>query len=385
MRKYEVLWIDDDAEKQDAFLDSAYLEGFNITYFKTSKKGMEELTSKIERYDAVILDAMVFNESEDEKAGLAGLQNSIKTINNLAHFKKVPYFIFSGYIDQDEHSSARDMLADETIFIKSKDNHALFAAIKKAADAQELTQLKHKYPNVFSLCKDNYLGSKQFDRILQLVKDVENPDYISNQQDALPPMRKILEAIFRKLNILGLIPDAIQNGQGAINGASIFLAGNNKHYLYRQALIDPVVAESIRHLISLTQDASHNEGNKLGTDTYLSSRTNSFLYQSLCYALLEVLDYLKPFVDANSDKVENQSKWQLIEVSNMGSELWIKGKISRVADNGYGTFQPNEGSFTLTILPNKMEEYSLTEDQNIDVTTEPSHCGTKTYIKEIKY
>src|SRR5690554_5029073 len=266
MRSYEVLWIDDDAEKQDAFLDSAYLEGLNITYFKTSKKGMEELTSKIERYDAVILDAMVFNESEDEKAGLAGLQNSIKTISRLKDRKKVPYFIFSGYIDQDEHSSARDMLADETIFIKSKDNHALFAAIKGAADAQEITQFKHKYPNVFMLCKDNYLGVKQFDRILQFVRDIEKPEHISNQQDALPPMRKVLEAIFEKLNKIGLIPDEIQNGKGAINGASFFLAGNNTQYIYKQELISPVIAELIRHLLSLTQDASHNEGNKLGAD-----------------------------------------------------------------------------------------------------------------------
>ena len=66
MNRYQVLWIDDDAEKQDGFLDSAYLEGLDINYYKTSKEGMEELTSKIEQYDAVILDAMVYNESEDE-------------------------------------------------------------------------------------------------------------------------------------------------------------------------------------------------------------------------------------------------------------------------------------------------------------------------------
>ena len=70
MNRYQVLWIDDDAEKQDGFLDSAYLNGLDINYYKTSKLGMEELVSKIEQYDAVILDAMVYNESEDEKAAL---------------------------------------------------------------------------------------------------------------------------------------------------------------------------------------------------------------------------------------------------------------------------------------------------------------------------
>ena len=84
MNRYQVLWIDDDAEKQDGFLDAAYLNGLDINYCKTSKLGMEELTSKIEQYDAVILDAMVYNESEDEKAALTGLFNSIKKINALS-------------------------------------------------------------------------------------------------------------------------------------------------------------------------------------------------------------------------------------------------------------------------------------------------------------
>ena len=151
MNRYQVLWIDDDAEKQDGFLDSAYLNGLDINYYKTSKLGMEELTSKIEQYDAIILDAMVYNESEDEKAALTGLFNSIKKINSLSERKKTPYFIYSGYIDQDAHASAREMLADETIFIKSKDNKALFKAVKEAADKQIDTQISHRYQRVFEV------------------------------------------------------------------------------------------------------------------------------------------------------------------------------------------------------------------------------------------
>lgn len=384
MNRYQVLWIDDDAEKQDGFLDSAYLNGLDINYYKTSKHGMEELVSKIEQYDAVILDAMVYNESEDEKAGLKGLHNSIKKINSLSERKKIPYFIFSGYIDQDAHASAREMIADENIFIKSKDNKALFQAIKVAADEQEITQLKHKHPNAFSLCNNNYIGSKEFERVLQLVKDIENSENITNQQDALSPMRKILEAIFKKLHSIGLLPDEIQNGKGAINGASIFLAGYNKEYIYKEELIHPVIAESIRHLISLTQDASHNEGNKLHADTYLTNTANTYLYQSLCFSVLEVLDYLKPFIDNNSDKVKNQSKWEVIQTSMVVSGSWIKGVITRIAENGYGTFQPDNGSRSLSIVPNKVKEYALIDSQNIEVTTQLSNCGTKTYIKEIK-
>ena len=78
MNRYKVLWIDDNFDDQDAFLDKAFQNGLDINPFKTSQQGMEELVSNIEQYDAVILDAMVYDESEDENASLKGLFSSIK-------------------------------------------------------------------------------------------------------------------------------------------------------------------------------------------------------------------------------------------------------------------------------------------------------------------
>ncbi|WP_157487228.1 hypothetical protein, partial [Gelidibacter algens] len=223
MNKYEVLWIDDDAEKQDAFLESAYLEGLNINYYKTSKLGMEELTSKIEHYDAVILDAMVYNDSEDEKPGLMGLLRSIKKINSLADRKRIPYFIFSGYIDKDEHSSAREMLADETIFIKSKDNQALFDAIKKAADQQADTQIRHKYQRVFDVCTEKYIGENAGEDLLTILMNIDN----ISADTQFNVLRKIVEDIFIAFNKFQLLPKDFITPSVALNESSKFLAGKN--------------------------------------------------------------------------------------------------------------------------------------------------------------
>ncbi|WP_139854245.1 hypothetical protein [Aequorivita sinensis] len=385
MKKYEVLWIDDQADDQEAFSEYASrFEGINLTSFKTAKLGIEELHLNIEYYDAVILDAKGYDESEDEKTSFSGLNKAIKKINSLSHIKKIPYFIFSAYLDKKEHASIRDLLSDEQIFLKTLDNESLFKALKTAADQQEVTQLKHKYHNIFAICEEKYLGVKQFKRVLQVVRDIESPENISNQQDALSPMRKILEALFKKLTNLGLIPDEIQNGMGKINGASIFLAGKNDNYTYHQELINPVIAEKIRHLLGLTQDAAHDEGNKLGVDTYLSKTSNTYLYQSLCFSMLELLDYMKPFIDNNSDKALNQLKWEMVQSKSFSSNEWIPGIISRIAANNYGTFQPEDGGNTLTIIPENILKYALLENQNIQVTTKQSPCGTKTYIDEIK-
>jgi len=384
MNRYKVLWIDDNFDDQDAFDDQACQHGLDINPYKTSQQGMEELVSNIEQYDAVILDAMVYNESEDENASLKGLFSSIKKINSLSERKKIPYFIFSAYIDNDTYASAREMLSGERIFIKSKDNLALFNAIKNDADKQEITQLKHKYPVPFSLCEDNYMGAKEFQRVLQIVKDIEDPEKINNQQDSLSPLRKILESIFKKLNAIGLIPDEIQNNPGAINGASIFLSGTHNSYKYNEELIHPVISESIRHLISLTQDASHNEGTKLKADSYLIDSSNTFLYQSLCFSMLEVLEYLKIFIDNKADKSINESKWELKDNSSIVPGNWISGQVIRIAENGYGTFEGDNNNEEITILPTMVLKYQLKDGDNISVTTKPSQDGTKTFITEIR-
>lgn len=314
--KYKVIWIDDNPEDNEALFDKAIINEIDLVHFYTSKEGMEELERNIELYDAVILDGLVFKDSRDEKASLEGLQNSISKLNELKNKRLVPYFIYSGYLGSDKYDAVRELLSADKIYKKPGDSNLLFKDILLAINEQEITQLKHKYTNAFELCSEEYLGEKEFDRLLQIVKDIENPEDISNPQDALLPMRKFLEALFKKLHSIGLVPDEIQNAQGAISGASNFLAGNNKGYQYNDELIHPVIAEKIHHLLKLTQDAAHNDGHVLKVDTYLIESSNTFLYRSLCFSLLEVLDYFKSYLDQNYNIEMNLLKWSVKEEFN---------------------------------------------------------------------
>ena len=81
----------------------------------------------------------------------------------------------------------------------------------KVCENRTETKLKHKYPNSIAVCDDNYIGKKEFSRVFQIIKDIENPESIINQQDSLVPIRKVLESIFKKLYTIGLIPNEIQN------------------------------------------------------------------------------------------------------------------------------------------------------------------------------
>src|SRR5690606_344576 len=94
--RYKVLWIDDQHDIQQGFLAEAYQHKVDIVPFKTSVAGMRELEMNIFDYDGVILDAKVYENSENEVASLGGLSASVSKINQLQAKKVIPYFVFTG-------------------------------------------------------------------------------------------------------------------------------------------------------------------------------------------------------------------------------------------------------------------------------------------------
>ncbi|HAI37259.1 MAG TPA: hypothetical protein DCM40_03525, partial [Maribacter sp.] len=216
---------------------------------------------------------------------------------------------------------------------KDEDEDVLFKMLVESCRNRTLTKLKHKYQNPFKICSDEYIGRKHFDRLLGLIQHIEHPESLSRAEDMLNPMRKIIEALFSKLNEIGVIPDEIIKGQGSINGSSYFLTGKNSGYTYNEVLIHPMVAESIFRLTTLTQDASHNVGSKLEADEYLANSETNHLYISSIYLLLDILDWMKNYIDNNPNKKINSAKWSRKEQKTDASLL--EGQINQDEANNY--------------------------------------------------
>lgn len=359
MTKYNVLWIDDIFNND--FDRLAYQNGINLCHFKTSKAGIRSLEDGFDTitHDAVILDGLAFNESEDEEHDIEGLINSLNRIKELRKKRWIPVFIFTGELDKMEYSGDMKWIEkyDVPIIIKGVDNRAFIKEVIRAVEGQEIFELKNKYPDIFSLCQEEYIGEKEIYRVLQIIKDIESPHSIVNEQERLTPMRKVLEAIFDKLNRIGLIPDEVQFGNGNFNGAGKFIAKKNQNYIYKEDLIDPVIAEMISFLSGFSQDGSHNRGKSLEVDSYLSQSTNPFLYLSLCFSLIEVLGYLKRFIDNNSNKELNQNKWM--------NKVIYRGEIEQDEENNYycgeyllnysfvnGSYEVGQEILIIKVVPN---------------------------------
>lgn len=379
--KYNVLWIDDEHESMKALHKTAVDFDITLFPFKSMNGGCTEFENNSTKYDAVLFDAKFFENESDQPGSedtkwVHQAKDKIRDID-----KSLSFFVLTGQAEA--YDSREFKNAFPNVYSKGveKDEDELFKMLVDACKNRELTKLKHKYPNQFEICTNGYLGEKHFDRIIGLIKDIENPESIKVAQDMLNPMRKIIEALFDKLNELGLIPDEIRKKQGGINGSSYFLSGNNHSYEYHSELIHPMVAENIYRLLNITQDGSHDTGIKLRADEYLSLSKNHNLYKSTVYLLLDILEYLKDFLDDNPDKNVNQEKWELRKFTAPIDS--ISGKVVEIQDSGWGVFESDDKTKTIKIPDYMMKKQALELDQIIKITTKPSSDGTKTYIDEI--
>ncbi|MFV1449146.1 hypothetical protein VBZ51_08360 [Maribacter sp. HS] len=316
MKNYRVIWFDDEHETRKKIREKAHLNDITLVGFSNAKEGIEELRKNIMMYDAALLDG-IFYSTPDEKGTPTEDDAMGEVARALLRFesqKFLPWFILSGQSSfTKEKNRHAESFKNGQVFDKFGDDEhysLLWDSIKAEADRQLDTKIRHKYSNIFDLCTDNYLGQKHDFRLLRVLTDLEQPELIVNSEDLLTPMRKIIEAVFTKFNEIGIIPDDIVNNPGWINGSSLFL--NNKHneYTHNEDFVPPVIAESIFRLLRITQDASHNEGSSLGVDSYVTSSTNNYLYQSSIYLLLDILDWSKNFMDQNSNKELNILKWK---------------------------------------------------------------------------
>lgn len=299
MKKYNILWIDDEWEKQDSFLTLAEQENIEITPFKTSFEGMDALEKDIFLWDGVILDAKVYDKSENETASTIGMHRSIHRLKELSSKRLIPWFVFTGQPDLQSNSYFSESLAGKKYYSKSNDQLKLINDIKKQADLLLETQIRHKFSNVFGIIDDNDL--------LKLLLALENND--CNNSNHFPLLRKLLEDTYKIIQNIGLIPPEINK------------TNKQSDFLRQEALskyIPNYIQGNMRSLANTTNDGSH----RLIVDNDVKLGKAPYLLHCTAFQLLSILYWLNNFRKSDYDKEELRT---LIET--IGSNSTIKNTV----------------------------------------------------------
>jgi len=367
MKRYKVLWIDD--EKDVNFVLNAAKESIDIKAFDNAKDGIIALDRNIRHYDAVILDAY---DDKNEKGSIAGMMDAIYKVKELTHKHKIKCFIYTG--EGKDTKPYEKAIGDIPIFKKPAQRKELFEAVKKAANENPLTKIRGKYNRVLEVCTDDYLGKEVEDMLMNILLKVEHQDEYTDTADSMLPIRKIMEVMFDKLVALNLMPKC------AFNEQSRYLQKNPDRrydkYEAKGEILEPVLAKALSFFTRVIQDANHKkEESKIFVDAYIREVKSPYLFNSIAFQLLDILLWFKGYVDSKP----KTNDWTETETSGD----WITGKVVRIASNGWGTFESSDMS-NLGILPNMVLDNNLYEGANIQVTTKPSRCGTKTHIDKLE-
>lgn len=382
---YRVLWLEDEVEKVEAFFELAEINGIELDHVESLSQFKDRIEcSPKYHYDAVILDALGVNESKSEVASLSILYNAILYLAYHREKEVLPFFVLSGYLGNEEHTNVKNMIGADLIYIKSNDEAKLFESIKNAIASKYVESLKYKYNDIFGCFTKDFLGTDNYERMINLLTYLDSNKMEENAEDRINSIRQILERMFTKLSALNIIPKEIKENKGWINGCSLFLSSKHNDYQHNENFIDSQVAFNLYHLLQIFQDASHEDDNlKLKTVQYLKASKNDYFYKSCVYSFFDVIIWFKNFIDKNSNPEENLKLWKKVENLTDDNEEWIDGVLKEIQFNGFGTFQPNVGSKTIGIHPSEMKKNNYSIGCKLKIVTQPAPDGINLYIKKI--
>jgi len=316
-----VLWIDDTYKIQGDVIGDAEQDGIDIISFESHEEGIEALEKDITRFHAVILDAKVKKNRNDNKLGLAGLSASrdrLIELNNQGFY--LPYFIYTGDPDYMEKEWFIESYGE--YYIKGVDNQRLFDDIKESVHKKEEYQIQREYDNVFRICK------KLFDKeteiaLIQILLGIKNRDI----QESLYfiQLRKILAKLLRVAHNKGLLHDACQpNGNINLSESIRFMTGHQTKYLkvYSAKKHFPEIIEnSVGEILSICGEDAHPENPESSKGKNLTEYRKQvfspYLFYALTYKLLDVLIWFDNYLLENPDFEKNKSLWRENE-SNEG-------------------------------------------------------------------
>jgi hypothetical protein len=233
MRKYKVIWFDDEHVNFQPIKDEALLENVQLIGFSNAKAGIPELINNYKEYDAVILDGLFYRTAEHSGTDIdqSAFGEVAKVLSDLkAQNKIIPWYVYSGQRSfVKDKNILVDILRDNSfangkIFDKNKDEDfiELLNEIKKAADRNPERIIKVSNPSLFSIFENGLLSDEVESQLLYLFRN-PLPNNKSELKAILTNIRSIQESIYVKLEGINVLPKNL-----SISNKMRHLSGNKK-------------------------------------------------------------------------------------------------------------------------------------------------------------
>lgn len=376
---YNVLWIDDehDHPEMEPFIIQAEQQDIILEGYGSFKEGFNALEGNLSFYDAILLDALFYEDAESKTVNPMALGSAIKRTYELRTKKIIPYFVLSGQADfTDVTNPIIEAFKLRCYNKKSPDDvKELLINIKKEADTQIDLQIKHENQLLFEILKE-YPDSAR-DTFIEIFKGLKGFDNQFDDQLYFTQLRMILEMLFRRANAMGLLHDKcvqVNGSQVNLTESYLFLSGLDTNHLKVNCSVThfpKLIANNVKNIISTTGAASHTSVVDITQNIHIQAYRNSintpYLFYSLALQLMDILIWFDGYSKANSDIAKNKSYWQDIETDQFGNKFETN-IITNLAPNGWGTLLINNGTKRIGIHKSEIIRLNLAVGDSIKFT-----------------
>ena len=318
--KFEVIWIDDEWKKMDAFKEECeVIHQIYLHPFRTQKAGMDEFDKNPKKWDAIILDAKMYDESENEVPRLDGLRKAVQHINEKSLLRKVPYFISTGQPDLMDNETFEQAFG--TYYIKERDDQKLIQDIKNTASKSTRFQVKTFYLDAIEQLES--FDTWCCEKILDILEAMHFPEKNIDPLLYYNPLRQTLEYIFRKANKAIIIPDEFigkDKDDVNLNQCVQFLSGRNADRIgirfggVKDSVVPAHIKDMMFQVLNLGNINSHSrtlnddELKKLGAYFKDNVCNSQYLIYSLALQICEIAVFMGKYIAANKDTNKNKKQ-----------------------------------------------------------------------------
>lgn len=273
MKKYKILWIDDQWEELSSFKDLCELvHDIEVVPCRYAVEGMKLFETHLQSWSAVVLDAKVLMNADNEVAALTGLQHSVKRIHELSLKRYVPTFILTGQPDLFSNETFSEIYGK--FYEKAKDEEQLIHDIKQAADQLVVTQIRKKYGNILEIWPERE------SEIINILTTIE----LGNNKNStcLNEIRKMMEDVMARISQSGLL---------LVNYTSTNLAECSRFLGQRwlQVLIPIYIQRSIHSCVEICNPGSHRTEMEMA----IKEGRAPYVLNSTVFELLNILYWCK--------------------------------------------------------------------------------------------
>ena len=314
---YNVIWIDDEWDTRGtSFIQTCKLRHqIYISPYKTRKEGIAALERNLKYWDAVILDAKAYNNSENEVADLDGMYAARERLIELRQQRHIPCFVLTGQPGLMDDKSFEKAVGKFYNKKNREDVNKLISDLKEEVSRSNRFQIKSIYYDAVEQLKD--ISIEASEDVIDILEAMHHPELPFTPKLHFNPLRQALECVFRTANKVSVIPDLFfVDDKVNINQCFLYLIGNEAKIVGVKCS-ERIAPYHIQNMMSLIVNLGNTNSHSKLTESEIQiaedkitkdGMSSKYLVFSMALQLCEIAFWMNRYIAEHPNKKDNLKK-----------------------------------------------------------------------------